>query len=603
MVANHDGGNPHPQPSTSRRPFSSWSTTTSLWHGLGLFGESYLLFSVGTLRPLWEVLYPSCFDDANYANNDNDNDRQCNRYSYQSITYSVVLGVIVGMVVLGILANTIGRRRGSIITAMLMAGGAFCLTFASIFLSHVPSVLFPILSASLFVFGIGVGGEYPLSASSASERQMAAAAKERHRRHQQLRLQGIISDEFDDDHHIDKVLTPRKSNTTSRVNSNESNCNGGKHEPLILAGGRKTRTTNLATTEKTPPWQTLQVQHHSKQQQLHDIASFGCETEIVTVPPSHAPSPMHIYEGKLADKYFFPSTSSVLFDDCKSSNSLPTNNSDAYIYRGREVLLTFSMQGMGIFVNSIFLTLLLLVSRRTVKDEDDNEHDQDRYYYDIFYYKHTTLLNIWRTTYAIGAAILMYVLVSRILWLTESEVWKQEKDRSRQRRKHNHRGVITEFQPPQLPLGKDEKQTKIKEEVKDNLKNEQPVISPTMSSLTLKSDFDLLGSTNLDGCGLVPAVRTMDDGDDEEGGNSRDKWSTPPSHVKLLFRHYGVRLLGTSMTWLLWDIAYYGNKLFQSSVLIALVGEDVSLVGISSGKLIHGQAAERKFRDGVNAIS
>jgi hypothetical protein len=113
---------------------------------------------------------------------------------------------------------------------------------------------------------------------------------------------------------------------------------------------------------------------------------------------------------------------------------------------------------------------------------------------------------------------------------------------------------------------------------------EEPVISPTMSSLTMKSDFHLLGSTNLDGCGLVPAVRTIDDGDDEEGGNSGDKWSIPLSHVKLLFRHYGVRLFGTSMTWLLWDIAYYGNKLFQSSILVALMGENASLVGISSGK-------------------
>ena len=32
-----------------------------LWPGLGLFGESYLLFSVGTLQPLWSILFPSCF--------------------------------------------------------------------------------------------------------------------------------------------------------------------------------------------------------------------------------------------------------------------------------------------------------------------------------------------------------------------------------------------------------------------------------------------------------------------------------------------------------------------------------------------------------------
>ena len=36
--------------------------------------------------------------------------------------------------------------------------------------------------------------------------------------------------------------------------------------------------------------------------------------------------------------------------------------------------------------------------------------------------------------------------------------------------------------------------------------HQEPVISPTMSSITMKSEFDLLGSTNLDGCKLVPAL-------------------------------------------------------------------------------------------------
>jgi hypothetical protein len=584
MVTIHDGiaGQPPPSPST-RRPFSSWSTTTSLWHGLGLFGESYLLFSVGTLRPLWEALYPSCFDDDAYADDNND-DRQCNRHSYQSITYSVVLGVMVGMVVLGILADTIGRRHGSIITAMLMAGGAFCLTFSSVFLSHAPSILFPVLSLSLFVFGIGVGGEYPLSASSASERQMAAAAEERQRRHQRLRLRGMKPAAFEEDNHADKVLTPRQSNTTSRINMNKNN-NGGKREPLILVGGDD---TPKATTGKQPSsWQTLQIQQHTKpeQQKLQDIASFGCETEIVTVPPERSSTPIYISTGKPADNYFFPSTSSILYDDCNSANSLATNNSRAYICRGRDVLLTFSMQGMGIFANSILLALLLLVTRRTAKEEDDDGANEDRYYFDTFYYDHTTLLNIWRVTYAIGAAILIYVLVSRILWLAESEVWKQEKEKTveRQRREHQHREVSSQFQPPQLPPGKDNKESK-KEVKKVDPNNEEPIISPTMSSLTMRSDFHMLGSTNLDGCGFIPADRTMEDCDDEEGGNNGYKWPTPSSHVKLLFRHYGVRLFGTSMTWLLWDVAYYGNKLFQSSILIALMGDNASMVSISSGE-------------------
>jgi hypothetical protein len=41
----------------------------------------------------------------------------------------------------------------------------------------------------------------------------------------------------------------------------------------------------------------------------------------------------------------------------------------------------------------------------------------------------------------------------------------------------------------------------------------------------------------------------------------------------LLWRHYSSRLFGTSACWLLWDVAFYGNKLFQSSFLLALIGE------------------------------
>eukprot|EP00985_Skeletonema_marinoi_P030903 scaffold34657_cov66-Skeletonema_marinoi.AAC.1 len=61
--------------------------STALLHGLGLFGESYLLFSIGTLRPLWEALYPLCF-----SNEDADPATSCPHpyLTYNSLSYSVV---------------------------------------------------------------------------------------------------------------------------------------------------------------------------------------------------------------------------------------------------------------------------------------------------------------------------------------------------------------------------------------------------------------------------------------------------------------------------------------------------------------------------------
>lgn len=67
-------------------------------------------------------------------------------------------------------------------------------------------------------------------------------------------------------------------------------------------------------------------------------------------------------------------------------NSLATYNASLHT-RGQEVLLVFSMQGVGIFVNSLVLTFLLAVTRKK-NDGDQEADDEDRYYY-----SDTTLLN------------------------------------------------------------------------------------------------------------------------------------------------------------------------------------------------------------------
>jgi hypothetical protein len=40
-------------------------------------------------------------------------------------------------------------------------------------------------------------------------------------------------------------------------------------------------------------------------------------------------------------------------------------------------------------------------------------------------------------------------------------------------------------------------------------------------------------------------------------------------------------MFGSSLAWLLWDIAFYGNKLFQSTFLLAIMGADTSLLQLS----------------------
>ena len=43
-------------------------------------------------------------------------------------------------------------------------------------------------------------------------------------------------------------------------------------------------------------------------------------------------------------------------------------------------------------------------------------------------------------------------------------------------------------------------------------------------------------------------------------------------------------IFGTSMTWLLWDVVFYGNNLFQGDFILALTGEDTSLFHLYAGK-------------------
>jgi MFS family permease len=140
--------------------FQTW-WKKSAWPGMGLLGESYLLFSIGLIKPFWQLLYPECFSH-----------ESCSRQLLSSLTYSVVVGVILGMLSVGYLANSIGRRKGGITTALLMCIGSTGLTLVSFIFSNDPQLLFRCSSILLFIFGIGVGGEYPISSSTATERAM-----------------------------------------------------------------------------------------------------------------------------------------------------------------------------------------------------------------------------------------------------------------------------------------------------------------------------------------------------------------------------------------------------------------------------------------------
>ena len=363
----------------------------SVWPGLGLLGESYMLFSIGTLKPIWQLLFPQCFVEK--ANQEEEEAAVCSTEILNPLTYAVVLGVICGMLLLGYLANRIGRRRGSITTASLMVFGSVGLMGASLFLAKYPVALFRVCTVSLAVFGVGVGGEYPLSAASASEKAME-----------------------------------------------ELKCREEKDGLMKIPeeGGN------------------LPVAKHNKQAQ-----------------------------------------------------------------RGRKILLVFTMQGVGIFVNSLLLTNLFWMFRQgsVVIDLDAEVSSQTR----------AALLSIWRIAYAVGTMILVLVLYTRIRFLKESAVWENDK-KCRDDLPRNNNNLTS------LPPVATEEQTLH--------------LSPTLSMVSSVSSLSapsvaILPASSSDHM-LLQSVPSTDPVDDLKAGT----W-------QLVARNYGVRLLGSSLCWMLWDGTYF----------------------------------------------
>ncbi|KIW94511.1 uncharacterized protein Z519_04487 [Cladophialophora bantiana CBS 173.52] len=106
--------------------------------GVGFFTEGYVLFSVGNILPLLEV----------------------------AITYMEILGIICGQILVGIIGDWIGRRWGLIQDALIMLTGTILLTSMWGITLSSWTVMYGI---SLFWFSVGVGGEYPMTSSTAME--------------------------------------------------------------------------------------------------------------------------------------------------------------------------------------------------------------------------------------------------------------------------------------------------------------------------------------------------------------------------------------------------------------------------------------------------
>jgi hypothetical protein len=91
--------------------------------GMGMFSEAYIVFSIGNITPLLAIDYPNC-----YGKNQ---PYDCNQDARHNDSNIEICGIIGGMLVLGFLADYLGRKWGSRMTMAIMLVGGILLSSAS----------------------------------------------------------------------------------------------------------------------------------------------------------------------------------------------------------------------------------------------------------------------------------------------------------------------------------------------------------------------------------------------------------------------------------------------------------------------------------------
>ncbi len=124
-------------------PSGRFHLKTILVAGMGFFTDAYDLFILGTALPIIEAVF-----------------HVTDSTTVGLIGASALFGAFVGAILFGQIADRIGRKAVYGIELMIMVVFALVSAF---------SVNVPMLIASRFLLGIGVGGDYPISSTLMSE--------------------------------------------------------------------------------------------------------------------------------------------------------------------------------------------------------------------------------------------------------------------------------------------------------------------------------------------------------------------------------------------------------------------------------------------------
>jgi MFS transporter, PHS family, inorganic phosphate transporter len=123
-------------------PISRFHHRTVVISGMGFFTDAYDLFVIGTVAAILKIQWNLSTTQTSW------------------VTGAAILGAFVGAFAFGRIADVVGRRTVYTAVAAIMILGAVASAFA-------PGFLFLVIAR--FVLGLGIGGDYPVSAVLMSE--------------------------------------------------------------------------------------------------------------------------------------------------------------------------------------------------------------------------------------------------------------------------------------------------------------------------------------------------------------------------------------------------------------------------------------------------
>ncbi len=169
--------------------------------GIGMFVEAFIIITTGQIKTVWHDAYPTCFvpdedvvcpnliqcnglfpntpdtvagtnpnwcqDDGTYKD-----EFLCTPGVINSLSFVEFAGIMLGMLTFGKLSDLMGNQSAGIVAAFLQLIGIIMMTF---FYNENLNTIFIVFNLFFGVFGLGVGGEYPLTAASAAAHHAESA--------------------------------------------------------------------------------------------------------------------------------------------------------------------------------------------------------------------------------------------------------------------------------------------------------------------------------------------------------------------------------------------------------------------------------------------